>query len=1350
MKDEKKTKEQLIQELETLRKLQKKSEGQESQLSEIDHPTKNSTTEPRKDSSRLKTISLESQNNRASEATFWIMGGISALLGVIVIAGWLLHIPSLIQVLPTYVPMQFNTALCFLLVGVGLLSTKYRWRNIVIITGLIVGTIGVLTLVEYIFAVNLGIDELLLKHYITVETSHPGRMAPNTAICFCLVGFAILADIFLIRYKRNAYLLRLSGALITILGIIAFTGYITQTSTAYGWGQMTRMAVHSSVGFIFIGIGVLAQSVRQSATEPSYVYQVPVNLHRIILITPIVMMTLITTIVTLNVMRELYFAAIEEKRNDLSTLVKSWSEIITTMCDLEMGQDTHQENMSSDTCILKEAFSIQKGMRDKWITSEFIFGRKEGNQIVFFMKSNDLIDPSKRLIVSLDSELAEPMRRAILGESGTMIGLDYAGETVLSAYEPINKCGLGLVGKIDMAEIQRPFKRASYLAGGLAILIISLGSIVLLITINPTIKGLLNSTAKLKDEVFERKRSEKELAKSKNLLQLVLNTIPARVFWKDTNLTFLGCNALFANDAGIENPESIIGKNDFEMTWRNEADLYRSDDKHVLSTRESKIDYEEPQTTPNGDRIWLSTTKVPLIDFDGKLLGVLGTYHDVTERREIQDELERSEERFKAIVSAVPTPLLISRRSDGKILYANEHLLNIYNVKLEDMEGSSTYDLYQNIEDREKVIQTLNENGSIRNLELKVIDTGGSTGCVLMSSEPMIYKGEDTLISTIIDISEQKQIKDTIRLQSQIANNLTEGINLVKLDDATIFYTNSRFDNMFGYETGELIGENVNILYAPSEINPEEMKKEITSALQTEGQWSGEIHTIKKDGTPFWSRLEITSFNHSEYGPIGLNVLEDITEAKQIKERLIESNNLMNSLIDSPKEIKIFALDREYKYIAFNKSHFEGMRLIFNLDINIGMNFLEIIPDSSAQEKIKTSIDRAMAGENFSEIDQPNKDVIYESYWSPIKSFEGDTIGVTAFIRDITERVKIEQALLEAGKMAQSAEKAAVAGSWKWILETNEVHWSDNLCRLNGIEPEQYDGTLEMSMSYIHKDDLDYVNMRCQEFLTTKKPNTFEYRIITPDKVTKIVSATNHLKFNENGEIVEVVGMVQDITNRKKQEKELQEYSETQAVLLREVNHRVKNNLAAIISLLHREQEQAIEQDIESYQPLLTDLVGKIQGLSTVHSILSQSGWKPILLSRLCESIITGALHSVPSNKQFVYSVSPSTVKVNSSQAHHLTLVINELTTNVVKHALSKRDNVSISVDISRKNSNIILQYRDDGPGFPEIISNGDLSGTNIGFELIRGIVTQSLNGTVEITNKSGGVVTLTFENEKT
>jgi two-component sensor histidine kinase len=184
--------------------------------------------------------------------------------------------------------------------------------------------------------------------------------------------------------------------------------------------------------------------------------------------------------------------------------------------------------------------------------------------------------------------------------------------------------------------------------------------------------------------------------------------------------------------------------------------------------------------------------------------------------------------------------------------------------------------------------------------------------------------------------------------------------------------------------------------------------------------------------------------------------------------------------------------------------------------------------------------------------------------------------------------------------------------------------------------------------------------------------------------------------------------------------------------------------------LLHREQEQAIEQDIESYQPLLTDLVGKIQGLSTVHSILSQSGWKPILLSRLCESIITGALHSVPSNKQFVYSVSPSTVKVNSSQAHHLTLVINELTTNVVKHALSKRDNVSISVDISRKNSNIILQYRDDGPGFPEIISNGDLSGTNIGFELIRGIVTQSLNGTVEITNKSGGVVTLTFENEKT
>jgi len=289
-----------------------------------------------------------------------------------------------------------------------------------------------------------------------------------------------------------------------------------------------------------------------------------------------------------------------------------------------------------------------------------------------------------------------------------------------------------------------------------------------------------------------------------------------------------------------------------------------------------------------------------------------------------------------------------------------------------------------------------------------------------------------------------------------------------------------------------------------------------------------------------------------------------------------------------------------------------------------------------------------------------------------------------------------------------------------------------------------------MAMSYIHKDDVDYVNLRCEEFLTTKKPNTFEYRIVTPNGEIKTVLGTNHLTFDDKGEITEVTGMIQDITKRKRQEQELREYSDTQAVLLREVNHRVKNNLAAIISMLHREEEYANERNIDSYLPVLTDLVGRVQGLSTVHSILSQSGWKPLLLSELCMSIIGGAMQSVPVDKKVDITISPSKVKVNSTQAHHLTLVINELTTNVVKHTLGEKNTVSISVNISQEDENIIIQFRDNGPGFPENLSNGDFSSMNIGFELITGIVTQSLDGTVEFDNDNGGVVTVKFENEKT
>ncbi len=152
-------------------------------------------------------------------------------------------------------------------------------------------------------------------------------------------------------------------------------------------------------------------------------------------------------------------------------------------------------------------------------------------------------------------------------------------------------------------------------------------------------------------DITERRRMEEALRQSRNLLQTVLDTIPARVFWKDGDLRYLGCNRAFALDAGVDSPDEMIGRDDYQMGWLEQADRYRDDDKQILESGNPRLDYEEPQTTPDGRRIWLQTSKVPLRDADGAILGILGTYQDITARKEAVEELRRYREHLEERVA---------------------------------------------------------------------------------------------------------------------------------------------------------------------------------------------------------------------------------------------------------------------------------------------------------------------------------------------------------------------------------------------------------------------------------------------------------------------------------------------------------------------------------------------------------------------------------------------------------------------------------------------------------------------------------------------------------------------------
>jgi PAS domain S-box-containing protein len=145
------------------------------------------------------------------------------------------------------------------------------------------------------------------------------------------------------------------------------------------------------------------------------------------------------------------------------------------------------------------------------------------------------------------------------------------------------------------------------------------------------------------------------------LLSLIMNNIPQAVFWKDRDLVYLGCNQAFAEDAGLASPEEIIGKTDFDMPWKEQAELYRADDGLVMESGEPKINYEEPHTTSDGSRTRVRTSKIPVRE-NGEIVAVLGMYEDITERKSAEKALTDSEAQFR---------LLFEQSADAILLIEN-------------------------------------------------------------------------------------------------------------------------------------------------------------------------------------------------------------------------------------------------------------------------------------------------------------------------------------------------------------------------------------------------------------------------------------------------------------------------------------------------------------------------------------------------------------------------------------------------------------------------------------------------------------------------------------------------------
>lgn len=254
------------------------------------------------------------------------------------------------------------------------------------------------------------------------------------------------------------------------------------------------------------------------------------------------------------------------------------------------------------------------------------------------------------------------------------------------------------------------------------------------------------------------------------LLQRVLDTIPMPIFWKDLNSNFLGCNQYFAEEAGKNSPEELIGKNDYDTPSSAQTEKYRADDAEIMKSGIAKINIEELHIYANGDQGWIRTSKVPLKDVNGEIFGLLGVFEDITERKLAEQELYYEKERLKITLLAIGDAVITTDQFK-KVTLINPVAEALTGWRTEDALGKDV-NLVLTLENEIKGIKGINPIDEVllglKTVELRnhtyIVSRNGEKRAIEDSAAPIFSEDGDIqgIVMVFRDVTDKKIKQDEI------------------------------------------------------------------------------------------------------------------------------------------------------------------------------------------------------------------------------------------------------------------------------------------------------------------------------------------------------------------------------------------------------------------------------------------------------------------------------------------------------------------------------------------------------------------------------------------------------------